>query len=317
MAAPLTIEKLPTDISAAISKFLGVEDIKKLRQTCRWAEKETFKEFASRGYRKIRLRVTKAFFDSLTKVLESERLAASVQCVHVAFKEYHWTSEVDVVSVQRVMARLHNLSTVTLAGLSSTSLATQFPRNDWPALAHLTRHQRLTLELEYSRFTGEELQCLLSAFKGIINRVRLLEIVLTDLQWRSIFGVIRSLELDGLDINRLSTSKRTCHKHEKDTYSDVARRGGYCITLFVSKQSLESFTRVLQDSPQLASAVSELLIGFPACNQFAGQQWRTRLAKHGTAMDDIPSSEIGQLIARLPELAKPQLKGINSSVLSR
>lgn len=76
----MSIEDLPTDVLAAIGSLLTVKDLKNMRRVCRWAEQQTFHEFASRGYRSITLKVNKASVESLQKVLKSGRLAASVCC---------------------------------------------------------------------------------------------------------------------------------------------------------------------------------------------------------------------------------------------
>jgi len=49
------LTKTPTDIMAQIVDLLDSHDIRKLRQTCRWAESQTFKSFATHGFGRVDL----------------------------------------------------------------------------------------------------------------------------------------------------------------------------------------------------------------------------------------------------------------------
>lgn len=129
-----------------------------------------------------------------------------MQSLRVFFPDYDprpsiWphSSEPDKVSIQQIVGQLRNISTLTLFGLSSRSLAVQFPLDDLQALAYLAGPRRVSLQLNKVKLTGEELVSLLGGFKDIVGSLSMSTMYITSNQWQNVFQTIRTLQLWKVD----------------------------------------------------------------------------------------------------------------------
>ena len=243
MASPTAIHRLPTDLTFSVVGLLPLSDLKNLRQASRWTGEETFNDFANRGYARLSVCVSKAFVNSLQKVLASEAFASAVRVLNFSFQRYdkmlykspiyqltmaeRGGTVLDGVSVPHLVARLPNLESVSLSALSSQSLKLQLRPKELEAVACLKPH-RIHLTLVNSVLTGRELVSLLSASRGKIKKLDPIDIVMKEGQWHYMFETIRSLELHYFQFKNIEVQRSFRDSFELIEILDEGQRVNKC-----------------------------------------------------------------------------------------
>ncbi|KAK4891773.1 hypothetical protein LTR27_009625 [Elasticomyces elasticus] len=75
--SPLT--KTPTDVMYMVFDKLPIEDLSAFRLVCRWANDQSFRSFAKRGYRSVTIRDDHKFDDKFLKVVENNDVLRSAE----------------------------------------------------------------------------------------------------------------------------------------------------------------------------------------------------------------------------------------------
>ncbi|TKA68517.1 hypothetical protein B0A55_08175 [Friedmanniomyces simplex] len=151
---------LPTDAVSIIVSFLPMKDVRNFRQACRWADHETFHDFAARGYERVGIRGSRESVRRFARVVqESPRLAAFVQWFHVDFlsldavelaqacrAEREWPALARLhgrePTVSRLVAALPNLESLVITGLTSAAFAWHWQPRDFLADRNLQENTR-------------------------------------------------------------------------------------------------------------------------------------------------------------------------------
>jgi len=83
-----TVQDLPTALVSNVIKYLSLADLRNFCLTCKWAEHETFFDFARRGYTLPRSSRGGAKIQALLRIIErSESLAKAIKLVHLLWPE--------------------------------------------------------------------------------------------------------------------------------------------------------------------------------------------------------------------------------------
>ncbi|KAK5745172.1 hypothetical protein LTR17_001624 [Elasticomyces elasticus] len=216
MAAP-PLTTTPTDVMFDIFDLLPMTDLCNFRQTCKWAQHQSFKTFAIRGYKHMVLPDINECVCRFARAMENNSdLAASIKTLSVwgkpqikhGFSKMRSVGEDDFLSrqtlqshgewtVSGVIATLPCLESLKLSGLTRQSFAWHFSRQHVPgSLNHGsdadtleytttgTNWPRLSfLSLRFTNLTSQELTAIYQLVGAEVTNVHLSSIVAVDGKW--------------------------------------------------------------------------------------------------------------------------------------
>ncbi|KAK5697324.1 hypothetical protein LTR97_007461 [Elasticomyces elasticus] len=134
-ASPFT--KLPSEMVCAITNLIDVEELLEFRLVCRWAERESFSDFATRGLRDVAIEVFrgKTMPSRLKAIEDSLQFASVIKSMRARL----WESESDLVKDstgrlvgdQRLVDRHDN-------GPTLSYMVSRLPKLESLSIEHLT-----------------------------------------------------------------------------------------------------------------------------------------------------------------------------------
>ena len=212
MASTTTVYSLPTETIAIIAGILPMCDLRSLRLTCRWAEHEVCVDFVRRGYESKAVSLKTHNIRHFSRVLGSPKIAAAIRTLRLVSLDKIGRPKTGNTGVGRpdpleertklldLFASMPNLATLQLYHLNGPSLN----RHE---LQSATSFSFTEFELSNTTLTTDKLCTILRAFTPNMRALKLDNINSTTGDWYSILRIIKSMQLERLDLATLAIGR--------------------------------------------------------------------------------------------------------------
>ncbi|KAK5715705.1 hypothetical protein LTR17_016693 [Elasticomyces elasticus] len=192
-ASPFT--KLPSEMVCAITNLIDVEELLDFRLVCRWAERESFSDFATRGLKDVAIEVFKgkAMPSRLKAIENSLQFASAIKSMRARL----WESESDLVkdssgrlvgdqrlvdrhdngpTLSYMVSRLPNLESLSIEHLTGPKLDLHILPDLYDTVPRAAWWRLQMLNIEYGQLSSTQW----------LSLIRLVSPTLTDLCFENV-----------------------------------------------------------------------------------------------------------------------------------
>ncbi|KAK5715446.1 hypothetical protein LTR15_010090 [Elasticomyces elasticus] len=211
-ASPFT--KLPSELVCAITNLIDVEELLQFRLVCRWAERESFSDFATRGLKDVAIEAVsgKTMPIRLKAVEHSLQLASAIKSIRARFPDRvirNWESNLVKGSnnalfgnqtlaghakeptLSYVVSRLPKFESLTIEGLNGPildlhmlpDLVNSVPQTAWWRLR--------SLNIECGQLSSTQWRSLIRLVSPTLGHLSLHDAVCTKGRWLPVLTAIR------------------------------------------------------------------------------------------------------------------------------
>ncbi|KAK5138334.1 hypothetical protein LTR08_003395 [Meristemomyces frigidus] len=242
MASAKSLQDLPTDLIRDIADLLALSDLLRLRLSCRKIDDDTLDTVARRGFHYIGLGFSKAkaSVSDLSRVLRSPKLASAV---HICPAYGAVNGDMPAGELGRLLAKLSELKELRFDGIEPALLRQHFSLTELAAALRSTFDARkkrsgdgegaagaepraLAVRLYQFALPSADMIDLVDAFNasGSLRTLALSYVDSIDRDWFSVLSAIKSLRLDGLQMDSISNAS-FCGLRKDNTRVNKGVRG--------------------------------------------------------------------------------------------
>ncbi|KAK3114383.1 hypothetical protein LTR53_007383 [Teratosphaeriaceae sp. CCFEE 6253] len=219
LAITTSIQSLPTDVMKSVNKHLCLSDVQTFRQTCKWAKKQAFRQFAVLKYRKV---VVQGSFDGpvrrLTAVMKrGPQLASSVEILDLRLSRLRndtywyrdWNEAAGRASTTAsLMSLLPHVEQLLLTGLNSDIFAIHLHPLTGATPCEILWPKLVSLELTACMLSIGDWRSLMELAGTGLRKLQLCDAAV-DTSWHDVMAIWRSDlgQLECLVLNHLSVCR--------------------------------------------------------------------------------------------------------------